>query len=221
MNLKDALQGGLKIGYFSEFSTSLGIELEANYFQPNMKGQNVTIHARNGLVGIGDAVAADIQRQCAANHSSNASCIGAEASNANTIIENQLSAKVKVLQFNLNAMYRYQEFKDFTPYIGGGPSFNIIKITGTGESGHFVDPVDYFGDEVALASDTPRVHDTSVNVGANFKVGAEYKLNEEWGVGAEYHYNWIPIDISKFRSANNLNADLEMQSLNFVLTKHF
>ena len=53
-----------------------------------------------------------------------------------------LPAKVKLLQFNLNALYRYQGFKEFTPYIGGGPSINIIRITGTGESGHFVDPPD-------------------------------------------------------------------------------
>jgi opacity protein-like surface antigen len=103
------------------------------------------------------------------------------------------------------------------PYIGGGPSLNVIKISGTGESGHFVDPV--CGD--ACVSNAGNIHDTSVNIGANFKIGAEYKIDKAWGLGAEYHYNWVPIDISHFRSANNLNADLEMQSVNLVLTRHF
>jgi len=40
-------------------------------------------------------------------------------------------------------------------------------------------------------------------------------------LGAEYHYNWVPIDISHFRSANNLSADMTMQSLSVVLTRHF
>ena len=46
------------------------------------------------------------------------------------------------------------------------------------------------------------------------------------GVKAGYFFEfasnlWIPVDISKFRSANNLSADLEMQSVNLVLTRHF
>lgn len=220
INLKDALQGGVKAGYFFEFASNLGVELEANYFQPNMKAQNVTISGKNSFIGIGDLVASDIQSQPGCPGLGAATC-DITARSPNAITERQLSAKVKLLQFNLNALYRYQELENFTPYIGGGPSINIIRITGTGESGHFVDPVDLAGYEVVTATEAPRVHDTSVNVGLNFKVGAEYKLDQDWGVGAEYHYNWIPIDISKFRSANNLNADLEMQSVNFVLTRHF
>ena len=214
IKLKDVLQGGLKAGHYFESQPNLGLEIEANYAQPNMKRQNVRISnsATHDLsvidpslnaVGIGGYIGL--------------SPSGPTISDNFSVVEDQLPAKVKLLQFNLNALYRYQGFKAFTPYIGGGPSINIIRITGTGESGHFVDPPDCT-DCVAYG---PNVHDTSVNIGANFKLGAEYRLDQDWGLGAEYHYNWVPVDISQFRSANNLNADLTMQSLSVVLTKHF
>lgn len=205
IKLKDVLQGGVKTGYYFESLPSLGVELEANYSQPNMKRQNVTI----SNPGIGSAVA-----------------YPASNPNENSMTEDQMPAKVQLFQFNLNGLYRYQGFKDFTPYIGGGPSLNIIKITGTGYSGIFVDPP--FGDSATCFStanpDAPpctNVHDTSVNLGVNFKVGAEYHLDKDWGLGAEYHYNWSDVDVTHFRSANNLKADLEIQSVNFVLTRHF
>ncbi len=210
ISLKDVLQGGIKLGHYFEQYPSFGIELETNYSQPNMKQQNVTISNPNANpisgLQIGDA-------------------IGAQTDHNNTsptsVTENQLSAKVKLLQFNLNALYRYREIPNFTPYIGAGPSLNIIRITGTGESGHFIDPTDTQGTQIVAAADAPSVSDTSVNWGINFKVGAEYKLNEEWGVAGEYHYNWSNVDISHFRSANNLKADLELQTFNVVLMRHF
>lgn len=220
LSLKDVLQGGLKAGYYFESSPSFGIELEANYSQPNMKRQNVTISNANknqvpalnvglgltGPYGIGDIISAQ-----------STGALGA-GSSSTSVTEDQLPAKVRLLQFNLNAMYRYQGFKEFTPYIGAGPSINIIRITGTGDSGFFVDP--NIGSALA-STGTPNVSDTSVNIGVNFKVGAEYKIDTQWGLGAEYHYTWIPVDISHFRSANDLSADLEMQSLSVVLTRHF
>lgn len=198
IKLKDVLQGGLKAGYYFNSAPSFGIELEGNYSKPKMKRQNVTITNP-------DFSYTDLE--------------------SNYLTEDQLPAKVQLLQFNLNGLYRYQGFKDFTPYIGGGPSLNIIKITGTGYSGVIVAP---FTDDStcysASNSDAPvcsNVRDTSVNIGANFKIGAEYHLDKDWGLGAEYHYNWVPVDIKHFRSANNLSADLEMQSVSLVLTRHF
>ena len=191
IKLKDVLQGGVKAGYYFESAPTFGIELEANYSQPNMKRQNVTISNSkfNDVAWLSQPYG----------------------------IEDQLPAKVQLLQFNLNGLYRYQGFKDFTPYIGGGPSLNIIKITGTGYSGIFVDPA--IGDNGDPAS--PKINTTSANIGANFKLGAEYRFDKDWGLGAEYHFNWVPVDIKHFRSANNLSADLEMQSVSLVLTRHF
>jgi opacity protein-like surface antigen len=211
IQLKDVLKGGIKAGYYFESAPNFGIELEANYSQPNMKQQNVSLTNASGTgptagVGIGDAIG---------------SSTGFPPNNSNQATEDQLPAKVRLLQFNVNALYRYREFKDFTPYIGGGPSLNIIRITGTGESGHFVDPIDPTLSNVVPASSVGEVSDTSVNLGLNFKVGGEYKLDVQWGLGAEYHYNWVPIDISHFRSANNLSADLKTQSLSINLTRHF
>ena len=223
INLKDVLTGGLKAGYYFESFPSFGLELEANYSQPNMRRQNVTITNKtpqnsvllNGQVLIGDAIAADI------SFNSTTPGAGTLSGDSTQVTEDQLPAKVKLLQFNFNAMYRYKGFKDFIPYIGAGPSLNVIRITGTGESGHFINPTDPEGFEVVSASAAQNVHDTSVNIGANFKVGAEYKIDEQWGLGAEYHYTWVPVDVSHFRSASNLKADLEMQSLQVVLTRHF
>lgn len=209
ISLKDVLQAGIKAGYYFESMPSFGLEVEANYSEPNMRGQNVTLTNASGTgptagLGIGALIGSQT---------------GTSPSNPNQATENQLSAKVKLLQFNFNALYRYREFSSFTPYIGGGPSLNIIRITGTGESGHFVDPIDPLGNQVVL--NAPNISDTSVNVGLNFKVGTEYKFDKDWGLAAEYHYNWSPVDISHFRSANDLNADLRMQSFNVVFVRHF
>lgn len=207
LDLKTVLQGGVRLGHFFESNPNFGIELEGNYSQPNMKKQNVTITN----AGIGYAI-------------SSVSDGLLPVVNENSFIENQYPAKVQILQFNLNAMYRYQGFKEFIPYVGAGPSFNFVRITGTGLSGVFVDSST--GELVpsgTCITGTPcsKVHDNSFNVGLNFKVGAEYKFDDAWGLGAEYRYNWVPVDISNFRSASNLNADLNMQTLSVVLTRHF
>ncbi len=211
IKLKDVLSAGIKAGYYFESMPNFGLEVEANYSQPNMKQQNVTLTNASGTGPTTDSGIGDL--------------IGSQTltppNNSNQATENQLPAKIKLLQINFNALYRYREFKDFTPYIGGGPSLNIIRITGTGESGHFVDPTDPNLTQVVSASSVPGVSDTSVNLGLNFKVGSEYKIDDQWGLGAEYHYNWVPIDISHFRSANNLSADLTMQSVSVNLTRHF
>ena len=210
IKLKDALQGGIKAGYYFDAMPNLGIEVEGNYSQPNMKAQNVTLTNPSGTgasagVGIGAVISGGTPSSVLSG-------------DGNSATEAQLPAKAQLLQFNFNAMYRYQGFKEFTPYIGAGPSINIIRLTGTGESGHFVNPTDPTGANISYG---PRVSDTSVNLGANFKLGAEYRMGDDWGLGAEYHYTWSNVDISHFRSANNLNADLSMQSLSIVLTKHF
>jgi len=216
IKLKDVLQGGIKAGYYFDSAPSFGLELEANYSEPKMKQQNVTI-TNDGSntpssTPIGVAINSYIIDYVGCD------CASTLSGDGNSVTENQLPAKVKLLQFNFNAMYRYRGFKEFTPYIGAGPSINIIRITGTGESGHFVNPTDIFGTQITAG---PNISDTSVNIGVNFKVGGEYHLDKDWGLGAEYHYNWSKVDISNFRSASNLNADLNMQSLSVVLIRHF
>jgi opacity protein-like surface antigen len=166
IKLKDVLQAGIKAGYYFDSAPSFGLELEANYSEPKMKKQNVTITNDGSnapsLIPIGQAIHYDILL-----YEKPSDLLG----DGNSVTENQLPAKVKLLQFNFNAMYRYRGFKEFTPYIGAGPSINIIRITGTGESGHFVNPTDTTGYELTTG---PNISDTSVNVGANFKLGAEY-----------------------------------------------
>jgi len=194
IKLEEALQGGVRAGYFMEDHPSLGLELEANYSEPSMARQSVTF-SHPGFIGV-----------FGQDHAT----------------EDQAPANVKLLQFNLNGLYRYQGLNEFIPYIGGGPSLNIIRITGTGYSGVFTDPFVSDGTSTCNRSTPcPNVHDTSVNLGANFKMGAEYKIDKDWGVGAEYHFNWVPVNIDHFRSANYLKADMTTQSLGVNLTRHF
>ena len=222
LSLKDVLQGGIKFGHYFEDYPSLGIELETNYSQPNMKRQNVTISNPNknvnatldGLGGTGPYGLGDTISTIASLNAGTP----IQGTSSYSMTEDQLPAKVKLLQFNLNALYRYKGITNFTPYIGAGPSLNIIRVTGTGYSGIFVDPA--IGD-TGCASCGIAISDTSINWGGNFKIGAEYKLNDDWGVAGEYHYNWSNVKISHFRSANNLKADLELQTLNLVLMRHF
>ncbi len=207
VKLKDVLQGGLKAGYYFESSPNFGVELEVNYSQPNLLRQNVTLSNQNFKnVYYPDGIGGSFQ-----------------AYPDGHLTEDQLKAKVQLLQFNLNGLYRYQGFDKFTPYIGGGPSLNVIRITGTGYSGIIVDPFQNdsscpVGSTGAICSN---VNTTSVNLGVNFKLGAEYKFDEQWGLAGEYHYNWVPVDISSFRSVSNLKADLETHSLSAVLVRHF
>jgi opacity protein-like surface antigen len=200
IKLKDVLQGGLKAGYWFDSTPNFGIELEMNYSQPNIIRQNVTLN--------------------------NPNLVGFTLDGGNTFLttphftEDQLPAKVKMLQFNLNGLYRYQGLQNLTPYIGGGPSLNIMRITGTGYSGIIVDPIqqDASCNQGIVCNS---VSQTSVNVGINFKVGAEYKFDQDWGLAGEYHYNWIPIEVDNFRSVSNLKADYQSHTLSVVLLRHF
>lgn len=205
VKLKDVLHGGLKAGYYFESAPSFGIELEGNYSQPNIFRQNVTLNNPN-FNGLPLA------------YDSNTDTL--YSTNGTHFTEDQQSAKIQLLQFSLNGLYRYQGFEKFTPYIGGGPSLNILRITGTGVSGVIVDPLIL---PTSLTSDpsAASIHQTSVNVGVNFKVGAEYKFDQEWGLAGEYHYNWSPIAVDNFRSVSNLKADYEAHTLNVVLMRHF
>ena len=204
VNLKNVLQGGVKAGHYFDSVPSLGVELEVNYSQPNMFRQNVTL-SNNSFKQVYDNQ----------NHVY-------PFPNGN-FTEDQQKAKVQILQFNANGLYRYQANEKITPYIGGGPSFNIIRISGTGYSGIIVDPFYQnascpVGPHGSLCSN---VNTTSMNVGLNFKVGAEYKFDDNWGLAAEYHYNWVPVTISSFRSMSDVKADLEMQSISAVVVRHF
>ena len=199
VKLKDVLQGGLKAGYYFDSAPTFGIELEANYSQPNIFRQNVTLTNPNFV----NVPSLDGTTQFAGTN----------------FTEDQQPAKVKLFQFALNGLYRYQGFQSFTPYIGAGPSLNILRITGTGLSGIIVGPVPL--DPSITSGDGGAIHQTSVNLGINFKVGAEYKFDQDWGVAGEYHYNWSPIEVSNFRSVSSLKADYEAHSLNVVLVRHF
>jgi opacity protein-like surface antigen len=187
VSLKDVLSAGLKAGHYFDSNPNLGVELEMNYSQPNILRQNVTLSNPNFYSAIGTP----------------------------WFTEDQLPAKVQLFQFNLNALYRFKSFNNLTPYVGAGPSLNILRITGTGFSGIIVAPAPMDG------GPGPAIHQTSVNWGLNFKAGAEYQLDEHWGLSAEYHFNWVPIEVDNFRSVSNLKADYTAHNISAVLVRHF
>lgn len=207
IKLKDTLSGGLKAGHYFDSYPSLGLELEGFYSKPNIKAQPVTI-THPGFNNLVTAIDPNL-----------------EFLGQNNFSENQLGAKVQLFQFNLNGLYRYQGFKGFTPYVGLGPSLNIFKIKGSGISGNFSAPSTIVGPGTLIGGSGlaygPEVHQTAVNVGVNFKAGLEYALDQDWGLGMEYHYSWSPVDVDAFRSAQNLKADYESHNLSVVLQKHF
>lgn len=202
VKLKDTISGGLKLGHYFDAYPSLGVELEGNYSRPNIKAQNVTI-THPGFADLVIDPSTDPATTLGVDH----------------FTEAQLGAKVQLFQFNLNALYRYQGFKEITPYVGLGPSLNILRITGTGVSGNIVAPFSTEGPD-PLSFGT-HVSQTSINAGVNFKAGLEYRLDKDWGAGMEYHYNWSPIEVDAFRSAQHLKADYESHNLSLVLQRYF
>jgi hypothetical protein len=204
VKLKDTLSGGLRLGHYFDQVPSLGLEIEGKYSQPNIKAQLVKI-THPGFANMIGLWSSD----------PTGPTFG-ETFGQSSFTEDQLGAKVNLFQFNLNALYRYQGFKDLTPYLGVGPSLNILRITGSGWSGNIVDPFPSGGPFPG-----PDIHQTSVNIGANFKAGLEYKFDKDWGTGVEYHFNWSPIEVDAFRSAQHLKADYESHNLSLVLKRYF
>jgi opacity protein-like surface antigen len=132
------------------------------------------------------------------------------------VTEDQLYARTNLFIFSANTMYRYQRFKDITPFIGAGPALFIMNIKGTGYSGIIVDPLG-FGVPVSA----PRVNQTSVNIGLNLKAGVEYALTKDIGLGLEYHYNWAPIKVDNFRSISDAKGNFNSHTVGMFLAKHF
>ena len=194
VKLEDVFKGGLRIGNYFNSYPSLGLQLTTNYSKPNIFRQNVTICDTKGY-------------------------INDYFGTGNCITEDQLKINVKMYQIGLDILYRYQDlnFKNFTPYIGAGPTINIFKISGSGYSGIIPDLGEPGGDG-------PNIKQTSTNYGANLKLGAEYKFDndlKDWGLAFEYNYDWTPVKVNDLRSAHNLKADYTAQSVNLVLMRHF
>ena len=132
------------------------------------------------------------------------------------VTEDQLYARSNLFVLSANAMYRYQGFKDFTPFVGAGPALFILNIRGTGYSGILVDSA-----TPGSGNDGPRVNQTSVNLGLNLKAGVEYALTKDIGLGLEYHYNWAPIKVDNFRSISDAKGNLSTHTVGIFLAKHF
>ena len=133
---------------------------------------------------------------------------------ADNFTEDQQPAHTNLYVLALNGLYRYKGLGDFVPYIGGGPAVYVWQIHGTGLSG-IIPALGQTG------TPGPTVSETPVTWGANFKLGMEYKITQDWGVGLEYRYNWSAFNISEFRSVSDGAGDYQGQAVGFSITRHF
>jgi hypothetical protein len=202
VKLDSSLNLGLKYGHWFESYPNLGIEIEGNYSRPDFKRQNVSISSP----AIGSTLSA--------------ATFGAITQNY--ITEDQLSAKIKLFQLSSDVMFRFLQNDSLKPYIGGGPTLNILRVTGTGYSGIFVSP-----DAGTMAGlgftpgPGPNIAETMVRVGANLKAGVSYNIDKDWDLGAEYKFNWTPMHLSNFRSQSDLQGDFYSQTFSAVLIRRF
>jgi opacity protein-like surface antigen len=188
LKLETSPSVNIKAGYYLEKYPALGLEGELAYSRPNFKRQNVTLthDGYNALLGQG------------------------------YVTEDQLYSRSNLFVLSANAMYRYQGFKDITPFVGAGPALFILNIRGTGYSGIIVDPA-----TPGSGNDGPRINQTSVNLGLNLKAGVEYALTKDIGLGIEYHYNWAPIKVDNFRSISDAKGNLSTHTVGIFIAKHF
>jgi opacity protein-like surface antigen len=110
----------------------------------------------------------------------------------------------------------------YEPYIGAGPTINVMKVSGTGYSGIFVSPD---AGTMALVGLTPgpgpNISDTTTKIGANVKAGMLYKVDKDMSLGFEYKFNWTPFRVSHFRSQSDLSGDFYSHTISAVLVKNF
>jgi len=185
---------GIKYGHYFDQLPAFGLESEFSYSKPNFKRQNVTITS-NGLRSFTGAALSTTTGPA-------------------QITEDQQPANADLYVLDFNGLYRYQGWKSFTPYIGAGPAVYFWQIKGTGLSGIIPE----FG---ATGVDGPEVNQHPITWGADFKLGGEYNLPQNYGLGLEYRYNWSAFKVDSFRSVSDGSGDYQGQALDVTLTKHF
>jgi len=203
VNLDNSLSAGIRFGHWFESQPNWGVEIEGNFSRPDFKRQDVTIsHPALGQL-LSYATAGEITQSY--------------------ITEDQDSAKIKLFQVSADVMYRFSSEDKLKPYIGAGPTLNVMKISGTGSSGRFVSPdantmLEYCN---LFYGPGPNISETMVRVGANVKAGLTYSIDEDLDLGVEYKFNWTPVHISNFRSQSDLEGDYFSHALSAVLIKKF
>ena len=188
LRLEDSVNLGLKAGYFFDQAPALGIEGEFNFARPNFRRQLVTL--------------------------THPDFVNISPDGSDHVTEDQLPAHADKFMLALNAVLRYQELEDLTPYIAGGPALFIFHVHGTGFSGSIPE----FG---IPGEPGPLLNETTVELGFDAKAGIEYNLGDNWAVGAEYRYEWTPISLDNFRSLSNASGHYHGSNVDLTIVKHF
>ena len=188
IDLKDSATLGLRGGHFFDAMPNFGIEFDVQYSRPDFKRQDVTITLQDTSIG---------------GHSA--------------FTEDQLEADFHMLMGGINLIYRFNQFGNFKPYIGGGPAVFGLFIRGSGDSCRIIAPAALtrgFCDGGEMAS-------KGVGYGFNAKAGVEIPFAENWSLDAEYKYSFAKFDVDWFRSFSDIEVDYQAHNVTAGLRYKF
>ena len=168
---------GFKAGRYFDSWPGFGVEFNGQYGRPNFKQQNVTITLKDVSFG-----------------------------GFSTFTEDQIPATVHMFSASFNLLYRFSQFGTVKPYIGAGPSFQLLLFRGSGDSGNIIAPADL----ATPLEAGPSLNGTGTGFGYNLKAGLEIPLNDRFSIDAEYNYRWARLNVDRFRSLTGIEADIDV-----------
>lgn len=135
----------------------------------------------------------------------------------NNFTEDQRALDAKLFQISLSGLYRFADAKSqYSPYLGAGVTYNRINVTGTGASCFLVQPVVTTGCGFNLSVNT-----TSFSFGGQLRAGLDYSLTEDYKLGFEYAFDYIPAKFDQIRSIYNVSGTQTLHAVGVTLTKGF
>ena len=118
------------------------------------------------------------------------------------IFTNQLELDFHLLVAGLNGLYRFDKIGSVRPYVGLGPSLNLLHVYGSGNSGRTV-----VGGVIGPEVNGPQVRTTSVGYGAGAKAGISIPLKDNIQIDLEYKFGYNKMFINKLRSQSDIEID--------------
>lgn len=172
--LDSSVMVGFKVGRYFDSLPGFGIEFDGHYGRPDFKRQNVAIGLTNSTV-----------------------------EGFSSFVEDQRPAEVHVISGSLNLLYRLSQLGMVRPYLGAGPSFHVLPIRGSGDSGNVIAPAEFASPLIP----GPSLNSTGTGFGFNLKAGLEIPIDDRFSVDAEYKYNYAYIKVDEFRSFSSAKFD--------------
>lgn len=141
-----------------------------------------------------------------------------------TVVEDQLPADFYIGEIYADLLYRFsavQALNNARPYLGIGPSLQVVYWEGTGDSCRYVSP-----DAVVRASgsDFCRVGPQSSSgqgLGYNVKAGFEIPYTESISLKFEYKLAFGSLELDNFRSFFDIDVDTRVGQASVGLAWHY